>query len=108
MSRFDLIGGMVRRHQLRTFLKWMRIWKVNTHKKSSGSHVPCEGQAKAHVGFHFGNIGNACGSFQREKDLKNRINLHHLFKLVKKKKPHTLMFMCSIEFTVIYTVAHII
>lgn len=45
---------------LHTFLRGIMICKVNTHEKPSSSHVPCEGQAEAHVGFHLSNIWNAC------------------------------------------------
>lgn len=64
---------------LTSYLRGERIWKVNTHKKSSCSHVPCQRQAKAHVGFHLSNIGNARGSFQRGEDFKKWFN-YHLFK----------------------------
>lgn len=61
---------------LTSYLRGMRIWKVNTHKKSSCSQVPCHCQAKAHVGFHLSNIGNARGSFQRGKDFLKWLNYH--------------------------------
>lgn len=62
----------------------MRVCRASTHKKASGSQVPCEGQAKAHVGFHLRNVGNACGSFQWEKRGKSDYIFTTYLKLLKK------------------------
>lgn len=85
------------RKKLSNVLNRNEVGKASTHEKPSGPHVPWQGQAKAHVGFHLGHTWHACGSFLKRQRFENMI----YWDMLGKQQVH-LCFTCSTDRSTIY------